>query len=146
LKQRGLAERQRPIGLRVGARFGGESYRSRLYAPRRCNLKPLLGRILGQLAKNLKYFNDFNVSLAETEGFEPSIQCYPYNALAKRRLQPLGHVSNAAQACTPEANRNATGSVAAIRYSLRRLAGPTTRQSCDGTVRAQCNCLFDIVR
>ena len=35
--------------------------------------------------------------MAETEGFEPSIQCYPYNALAKRRLQPLGHVSLSAK-------------------------------------------------
>ena len=32
--------------------------------------------------------------MAETEGFEPSIQAlHPYNGLANRRLQPLGHVS-----------------------------------------------------
>ena len=29
----------------------------------------------------------------EREGFEPSIRCYPYNDLANRRLQPLGHLS-----------------------------------------------------
>lgn len=33
--------------------------------------------------------------LAEWEGFEPSIQVSPYNDLANRRLQPLGHHSNA---------------------------------------------------
>ena len=32
--------------------------------------------------------------MAETEGFEPSIHLSAYNALAKRRLQPLGHVSS----------------------------------------------------
>src|SRR5277367_2415963 len=26
-------------------------------------------------------------------GFEPTIGCYPYNGLANRRLQPLGHPS-----------------------------------------------------
>ncbi len=31
--------------------------------------------------------------MAETRGFEPPIRCYPYNGLANRRLQPLGHVS-----------------------------------------------------
>ena len=31
--------------------------------------------------------------MAETEGFEPSIRGKPYNGLANRRLQPLGHVS-----------------------------------------------------
>ncbi len=31
----------------------------------------------------------------EREGFEPSIRCYPYNDLANRRLQPLGHLSAA---------------------------------------------------
>ena len=31
--------------------------------------------------------------MAEGKGFEPSIQCYPYNGLANRRLQPLGHPS-----------------------------------------------------
>ncbi len=31
--------------------------------------------------------------LEETEGFEPSIRYNPYNGLANRRLQPLGHVS-----------------------------------------------------
>jgi hypothetical protein len=35
-----------------------------------------------------------NSPLAETEGFEPSIPISEYNALAKRRLQPLGHVSS----------------------------------------------------
>jgi hypothetical protein len=34
------------------------------------------------------------VNLAETEGFEPSIPISRYNALAKRRLQPLGHISS----------------------------------------------------
>src|SRR5665213_1522267 len=33
---------------------------------------------------------------SEREGFEPSIRCYPYNGLANRRLQPLGHLSTAA--------------------------------------------------
>ena len=33
-------------------------------------------------------------NLAEREGFEPSIQVSPYNALAGRPLRPLGHLSN----------------------------------------------------
>ena len=31
--------------------------------------------------------------MAETRGFEPPIGFDPYNGLANRRLQPLGHVS-----------------------------------------------------
>src|SRR3954453_13824093 len=31
--------------------------------------------------------------LAEREGFEPSIRCNPYDDLANRCLQPLGHLS-----------------------------------------------------
>ena len=31
--------------------------------------------------------------LAEGMGFEPTIRGYPYNGLANRRLQPLGHPS-----------------------------------------------------
>ena len=34
-----------------------------------------------------------DIKLAETGGFEPPIRCDPYNGLANRRLQPLGHVS-----------------------------------------------------
>ena len=34
--------------------------------------------------------------LAETEGFEPSVQMYPYDGLANRWFQPLTHVSVAA--------------------------------------------------
>ena len=37
---------------------------------------------------------------SEREGFEPSIRCYPYNGLANRRLQPLGHLSAATSAST----------------------------------------------
>jgi hypothetical protein len=36
---------------------------------------------------------DYLVGLAEGMGFEPTIRCYPYNGLANRRLQPLGHPS-----------------------------------------------------
>ena len=32
--------------------------------------------------------------MAEKGGFEPPVQCYLYNGLANRRLQPLGHLSN----------------------------------------------------
>ena len=32
-------------------------------------------------------------SNSERQGFEPWIQYYPYNGLANRRLQPLGHLS-----------------------------------------------------
>ena len=31
--------------------------------------------------------------MAEKGGFEPPVQCYLYNGLANRRLQPLGHLS-----------------------------------------------------
>jgi hypothetical protein len=31
--------------------------------------------------------------VAEGTGFEPAIRCNPYNGLANRRLQPLGHPS-----------------------------------------------------
>ena len=37
-----------------------------------------------------------SVSVAERMGFEPMIRCNPYNGLANRRLQPLGHLSGAA--------------------------------------------------
>ena len=33
--------------------------------------------------------------MAETEGFEPSVQMYPYDGLANRWFQPLTHVSKA---------------------------------------------------
>ena len=32
-------------------------------------------------------------SMAEREGFEPSVECEPYNCLAGSCLQPLGHLS-----------------------------------------------------
>jgi hypothetical protein len=48
---------------------------------------------LGRYQKYLIYLNVSNVDLAEPEGFEPSIHLSAYNALAKRRLQPLGHSS-----------------------------------------------------
>ena len=34
-----------------------------------------------------------NPLVAEREGFEPTIRCYPYNGLASRRFQPLSHLS-----------------------------------------------------
>ena len=36
--------------------------------------------------------------LAERVGFEPTIRCYPYDDLANRCLQPLGHLSARAHA------------------------------------------------
>ena len=33
------------------------------------------------------------IKMAEWRGFEPPIRYYPYNGLANRRLQPLGHHS-----------------------------------------------------
>ena len=50
--------------------------------------------------------------MAETGGFEPPIRCDPYNGLANRRLQPLGHVSG-----------NAT-SVSATPSTVKDLKGP----------------------
>ena len=50
--------------------------------------------------------------MAETGGFEPPIRCDPYNGLANRRLQPLGHVSGRhLSVATPGLTRNSTGSV-----------------------------------
>jgi hypothetical protein len=43
-------------------------------------------------SKHSQYFNEIN-EVAEGMGFEPTIGCYPYNGLANRRLQPLGHPS-----------------------------------------------------
>ena len=37
--------------------------------------------------------------MAERGGFEPPIQFNPYNGLANRRLQPLGHLSRRVAAC-----------------------------------------------
>lgn len=34
-----------------------------------------------------------NIKMAERAGFEPAIRCYPYDDLANRCLQPLGHRS-----------------------------------------------------
>ena len=31
--------------------------------------------------------------LAERGGFEPPVQCYPYNGLANRHFRPLSHLS-----------------------------------------------------
>src|SRR5262249_11375171 len=53
-----------------------------------------------------------DIKLAETGGFEPPIRCDPYNGLANRRLQPLGHVSG-----------NAT-SVSATPSTVKDLKGP----------------------
>ena len=36
-----------------------------------------------------------NLKMAERGGFEPPVRFYPYNGLANRRLQPLGHLSAA---------------------------------------------------
>ena len=47
--------------------------------------------------KALAAVQDGQCKMAETEGFEPSIHLSTYNALAKRRLQPLGHVSGSCQ-------------------------------------------------
>ena len=38
-----------------------------------------------------------NDRVAETEGFEPSVQMYPYDGLANRWFQPLTHVSGSQQ-------------------------------------------------
>src|SRR5690606_16608772 len=46
--------------------------------------------------------------LAEGMGFEPTIGCYPYNGLANRRLQPLGHPSAGRGHPVPELVRNRT--------------------------------------
>jgi hypothetical protein len=56
----------------------------------------LVGPIVGPQS-SLKIYsikiNALQRFLAETQGFEPWIPISEYNALAKRRLQPLGHVS-----------------------------------------------------
>src|ERR1043165_1047950 len=48
--------------------------------------------------------------LAERMGFEPMIRVSPYNGLANRRLQPLGHLSDSgryARACPTLTRRGA---------------------------------------
>jgi hypothetical protein len=55
--------------------------------------------------------------LAETEGFEPSIRLFePYNGLANRRLQPLGHVSGRPATIFAFRPRAQASSVAPSRY------------------------------
>ena len=39
------------------------------------------------------YWKLKNMKMAERAGFEPAIRCYPYDDLANRCLQPLGHRS-----------------------------------------------------
>ena len=41
----------------------------------------------------IKVIRAITIALAETEGFEPSVQMYPYDGLANRWFQPLTHVS-----------------------------------------------------
>ena len=77
---------------------------------RASTLDPSLAK--GQVFKsgygnNLKLFCKTAVNrgkMAEGEGFEPSIRGYPYNDLANRRLQPLGHPSAREWVITTYAN------------------------------------------
>jgi hypothetical protein len=70
--------------------------------------------------------------LAERRGFEPLIRCYPYNGLANRRLQPLGHLSGARRqgnlgqisACDTMAGIEMRIGRAQTGQGLRRRAGP----------------------
>ena len=61
--------------------------------PGRQNAIAALGRLLGRVAKIFIFYLYFNLTLAETRGFEPPVPISEYNDLANRRLQPLGHVS-----------------------------------------------------
>jgi hypothetical protein len=36
---------------------------------------------------------NFTVLVAERVGFEPTVQCYPYDDLANRSFRPLRHLS-----------------------------------------------------
>src|SRR6516225_8030398 len=61
-----------------------------------------------------------NRLLAETGGFEPPIRCDPYNGLANRRLQPLGHVSGDGPPYRPRRAPSSTpmvGRAASLRFS-----------------------------
>ena len=71
--------------------------------------------------------------MAEGRGFEPLIRCYPYNGLANRRLQPLGHLSGACRqenlgqisACDAMAGIEMRIGRAQTGQGLRRRAGPS---------------------
>ena len=67
----------------------------------------------------------------EREGFEPSIQCYPYNGLANRRLQPLGHLSTAAWGVLSPAARTLVGP-AQQEFAASEQNNPA---ACDGVAR-----------
>ena len=46
-----------------------------------------------QFTTNIQIGDELRGINSERQGFEPWIQFYPYNGLANRRLQPLGHLS-----------------------------------------------------
>ena len=58
--------------------------------------------------------------MAETEGFEPSVQMYPYDGLANRWFQPLTHVSGSQRRARPIAGVPEGGK--GLWVTLRRIA------------------------
>ena len=68
---------------------------------------------------------------SEREGFEPSIRVYtPYNGLANRRLQPLGHLSAATFPTIPHSHKPHLGLLAWRTRSFKRRF--FDKFSCDG--------------
>ncbi len=63
----------------------------------------------------------------EREGFEPSIRCYPYNDLANRRLQPLGHLSAAFGFIHAPRRRLLHAGQSAARVRCSRVSSTSTR-------------------
>ena len=55
----------------------------------------ILSQASGRVNKKIaSYQNELATGLlAETEGFEPSVDCYTYGGLANRWFKPLTHVS-----------------------------------------------------
>jgi hypothetical protein len=56
----------------------------------------IIATVVGRLfavTRNVPQNRHFFSLLAERMGFEPMIRFRPYNGLANRRLQPLGHLS-----------------------------------------------------
>ena len=65
------------------------------FALRNCKSKSLDARRLPNedRPQNILKMKREGFLMAEREGFEPSVECEPYNCLAGSCLQPLGHLS-----------------------------------------------------
>ena len=83
--EHGTANRARNAPPRARANVAGEHRHTSMIS----------GQVLpaGVTGNRLLLRKSLRRKLAERGGFEPPVQCYPYNGLANRRFRPLSHLS-----------------------------------------------------